>query len=153
MTVSTCYLVECIYSSNVDLNLDVTIGFRPVNYTVNENQRTVTIFIQVLDGQLARSVEVDFTTEDGTATSTAPADYISPALPVTLQFTSDDRDQDVAVTIINDDIVENTERFNGMLSTIDRAVILGPDRATVEIIEDPNDGKPSLLFVQYSELT
>ena len=126
-------------------NLDVTIGFQPVDYAVNENAGTVTISVQVLRGQLARSVEVDFNTEDGTATSTAPADYISPTLPITLQFTPDDGDREVSVTIINDDIVENAERFAGVLTTIDRAVILGPGRASVEITEDPNDGKPSLF--------
>ena len=127
----------------------MTIGFRPVDYTVNENQGMVTISVQVLDGLLARSVEVDFATEDGTATSTAPADYLNQGLPITLQFTPTDGDEEVTVTIFNDDIVENDEMFAGVLSTIDRAVILGPDRASVQITEDPNDCKPS-LFLDYT---
>ena len=130
-------------------NLDVSIGFQPVEYAVNENQAVVTIVVQLnlLGNQLTRSVEVNFTTEDGTAISTAPADYISPALPITLLFTPDGGDQEVNIILINDDIVENGESFAGVLSTIDRAVILDPGRARVEITEDPNDGKPSKMNV------
>ena len=125
------------------------IGFQPVDYPVNENGGTVTLTIQLLGGELARSVEVDFTTEDGTATSTAPADYISPAVPITLQFTPDDMVEDVRVTIMDDDIFEYAERFTGVLLTIDRAVILSTDRANVEITD--NDGEP-LLFLEHSKV-
>ena len=114
---------------------DVTIGFLPDDYSVNEADGTVTLTVRVLAGQLARPVEVDFTTQDGTATSTAPQDFVNPALPITLQFTPDDLEREVVVTIINDDITENTEFFNGLLSTIDRAVILNPDIANVDIID------------------
>ena len=124
----------------------MTIGFQPVDYAVNETMGRVMLIVQLLVGELARSVEVDFTTRDGTATSTAPADYNSPAVPITLQFTPDVSVKEVVVTIINDDIIENAERFAGVLSTIDRAVILNPGRASVEITEDPNDGEPLLFY-------
>ena len=118
---------------------DVTIGFLPVDYSVNEADGTVTLTVRVLAGQLARPVEVDFTTQDGTATSTAPEDFVNPALPITLQFTPDDLEREVVVTIIDDDITENIEFFNGLLSTIDRAVILNPDTANVDIIDNESE--------------
>ena len=118
---------------------DVTIGFLPVDYSVNEADGTVTLTVRVLAGQLARPVEVDFTTQDGTATSTAPEDFVNPALPITLQFTPDDLEREVVVTIIDDDITENIEFFNGLLSTIDRAVILNPDIANVDIIDNESE--------------
>ena len=119
---------------------DVTIGFEPAAYTVNEDDGTVTLFVRVLDGELARPVTVGFNTEDGTATSVAPVDYTAPALPIPLQFTDDQLVQQVVIPIANDDIVENTENFEGVLFTIDPAVILAPMRANVDIVD--NDSKP-----------
>ena len=118
---------------------DVTIGFLPDDYSVNEADGTVTLTVRVLAGQLARPVEVDFTTRDGTATSTAPEDFVNSAVLITLQFTPDDLEREVVVTIINDNIPENAEFFNGLLSTIDLAVILDPDTANVEIIDDDDN--------------
>ena len=123
---------------------DVTIGFRPVQYTVNENAGTVTLFVHVLDGELARAVEVDFITEDGTATSSSPIDYNAPGVPITLQFTPDDLVAEVTITIENDDIIENAETFAGVLSTLDGAVYLAPERASVEITDD--DGKHVVII-------
>ena len=125
-------------------NTAVTIGFDPTEYFVNETDGSVSLTVRVLAGQLARTVSVDFYTQDGTATSTPPADFISvtQALPITLQFSPTDLVQEATVTIINDDITENPEQFAGLLSSIDAAVILAPDSASVEIQD--NDGKPSV---------
>lgn len=116
----------------------MTIGFNPDGYFVDEDAGSVSLTVQVLAGQLARTVSVDFFTEDGTATSTAPADFVSvnPALPITLQFSPTDLDLEARVTIINDDITENPERFSGLLASIDPAVILAPINASVEIRDD-----------------
>ena len=117
---------------------DVTIGFLPDVYSVSETDGMVTLSVQVLAGQLARPVEVDFTTQDGTATSTAPQDY-NQAAPITLLFTPDDLVQQIVVTIISDEITENSEFFDGLLTIIDRAVILAPDIASVEVIDDDGE--------------
>ena len=112
----------------------MTIGFDPVVYLiVNETAGTVSLTVRVLDGQLVRPVSVDFTTQDGTATSTAPADFISinPTSPIV--FSPSDLVQQVLVTIIDDDIAENPELFAAVLSSIDPAIILDPDTASVEI--------------------
>ena len=113
----------------------MTIGFDPVTYFVNETDGSVTLIIRVLDGQLARSVEVDFTTRDGTATSTAPEDFIGVIAlsPIILQFSPSDLVQQASVVIIDDDKPEIQELFAGFLSSIDPAVILAPKEATVEI--------------------
>ena len=47
----------------------------------------------------------------------------------------------INVSIENDNILEDTERFFGSLTTTDGAVTLNPDQAQVNIFEDSNDGK------------
>ena len=46
----------------------VTIGFRPQNYTVNEEDGSVTFTILLISGTLERDVTVPFFTSSGTAT-------------------------------------------------------------------------------------
>ena len=142
-TVSDIYIIIAEYTFSCRRSphtADVTIGFRPVDYTVSEDAGTVTLIVQLIDGELARPVQVDLTTVDGTATSTAPADFVAPGLPIILEFTPDQSQQEVQITINDDVIVENTERFAAILSTVDQAVILDPERATVEIT-DATGGK------------
>ena len=71
--------------------------------------------------------------------SAAPSDYGE----ATAEFTydADNSRHCVIVSIENDDILEDTEDFFGSLTTTDMAVTLDPERARVEITEDPNDGK------------
>ena len=116
-------------------NLDVTIGFDPTEYFVDEAAGSVSLTIRVLAGQLARTVSVDFFTQDESATSTDPVDFtsVSQAVPITLQFSPTDLVREVTVTIIDDDLRENAERFAGLLSSADAAVILTPSLTTVEI--------------------
>ena len=122
------------------LNTAVTIGFDPDQYSVNEDDGSVSLTVQVLAGELARAVSVNFLTQDGTATSTAPTDFVSvaEASPIILHFSPTDLDLQATVTIINDTITENPEQFIGLLSSFDPAVILAPMNANVEILD--NDG-------------
>ena len=116
--------------------IDVTIGFDSTEYYfVDEAAGSVSLTIRVLAGQLARTLSVDFFTRDGSATSTDPVDFnsVTQAVPNTLQFSPTDLVQEVTVTIINDDLRENAERFTGLLSSTDAAVILYPNTTTVEI--------------------
>jgi hypothetical protein len=116
-------------------NLDVTIGFDSTEYFVDEAAGSVLLTIRVLAGQLARTLSVDFFTQDGSATSTAPVDFnsVTQAIPITLQFSPTDLVQEVTVTIIDDDLRENSERFAGLLSSTDTATILAPNTTSVEI--------------------
>ena len=123
----------------------MTIGFLPADYTVREDAGTVTLSIQVLDGTLGRAVQVDFSTIDGTATSSQPVDYFAPEVPIILQFTPDELVQQVTITIRNDEVTESSEMFFGNLVTMDTAVYLAPPRANVEITDD--DGECILYWI------
>lgn len=113
----------------------MTIGFNTTEYFADEAAGNVSLTIRILAGQLARTLSVDFFTKDGSATSTDPVDFnsVSQAVPNTLQFFPTDLFREVTVTIINDDLRENAERFTGFLSSTDAAVILDPSITTVEI--------------------
>ena len=111
----------------------MTIGFDTTEYFVDEAAGSVSLTIRVLAGQLAQtlSVTVDFFTQDGSATSIDPVDFNSVTRAV--QFFPTDLFQVVTVAIIDDDLRENAERFTGLLSSTDAAVILYPNTTTVEI--------------------
>jgi len=96
----------------------------------------------VLNGTLERSVFVAFSTSDGTATSSDPADF-DPLSNVVIEFNGAMLSQTVRVTIINDDILENAENFFGQLSTTDiNNVQLDQALAEVTILEEfGDDGK------------
>lgn len=94
--------------------------------------------MRIISGELARPVDVILSTEDGSATSTAPVDYINPG-DITLQFDSVAISLPATITIMNDDIFENQENFFANLISFDGAVIISPGRAEVLIDED-NDG-------------
>ena len=72
-------------------------------------------------------------------TPAAPSDYDAVTVQLTFDAVNDRRCVDV--TIVDDSIVENTENFFGNLMTLDPGVRLSPDRAEIQIFEDPNDGK------------
>ena len=60
---------------------------------------------------------------------------------VSLQFDASTTSQTVMVTIVNDDILENSETFSGNLMTSDSAVNFVFQMATVTILEEAGDGK------------
>ncbi len=101
---------------------------------MDETTGQVTLSVSVLEGTLERPAEVIFSTTDGTATSIAPIDFEAITGSV-LQFDQDTPTVTVTVTIIDDAILENVENFFGNLVTSDSAVDLGPDTATVNILE------------------
>ena len=51
----------------VIFHIEVTFGFEPVHYSVNEDAGTVTLFVVLLDGSLEREVNLQFSTVEGTA--------------------------------------------------------------------------------------
>ena len=121
------------------INIAVTIGFDPDQYSVNEDDGSVSLTVRVLAGELARAVSVNFFTVDGSATSTPPAaDFVSiaEASPIILQFSPGDLQGEATVTINDDTITEDPEQFIGLLSSTDPAVILAPMNARVEILDN-----------------
>ena len=63
-----------------------------------------------------------------------------------LLFNDDVTRQCVNVSIVNDDILENTENFFASVTTTVQNVFINPARAEVEIREDPTNGMNLLLF-------
>ena len=118
--------------------IGVTISFDPVMYSVNENDGTVQINASLIQGELQRPVEVLFSTLSGTATSEDPKDFQSFHRPL-LQFDELMIQNEVSITIINDNIFEDEEIFFASLITNDSFVDVG-DNATIIIVDD-GDGK------------
>ncbi len=108
------------------------VGFRPDLYTVVEAEGTVTLSVFIFSGTLERQAVVFFSTTDGSATSVAPADFVSRS-NVRLTFSPSVNSTTVTVDLINDGIVENREEFYGNLSATDSAITLSPDAAIVSI--------------------
>ena len=105
---------------------------------------SVTLTVRVLAGQLSRNVSIVLFIQDGSATSTAPVDFVAVS-PITLQFSPTDLDLEATVIIIDDDVTENSEQFIGRLSSTDPAVILDPDATTVEIQDNDCEQLPTFI--------
>ena len=90
---------------------------------------------------LARPVQVFFSTADGSATSTSPADFDSVS-NFAVEFDATTLSRLVTVNLVDDTILENAEVFFGNLNTTDDAVDLAPAAATGNIMErSGDDGK------------
>ncbi len=127
--------------SHFYFSLGIRIGFDPFTYTVNEQVGRVILTVRLLSGVLERSAVVLFSTSDGTATSTAPADFTGVTRQAVV-FDPSTSANNVSVTIINDQILENQEFFFGNLSTSDNAVSLSVPSADVFIDEvEGEDGE------------
>ena len=110
------------------------VGFDPIFYTVTETFSIVILTIRQTSGTLERPATVTFSTTDGSATSSAPADFLAvPGLLVVFDQVTNVRE--VNVTIINDAILEANENFFGNLMTADGAVSLSPASAEVVVQE------------------
>ena len=59
---------SCVYPATNTISLDVTIGFDPSTYSVNEASMTVQVCTRILDGSLQKDVMATLSTSDGTAT-------------------------------------------------------------------------------------
>ena len=118
--------------------IGVTISFDRVMYSVSENDGTVRISASLVQGELQRPVEVLFSTLSGTATSEDPKDLQS-LQNVVLVFDDNMLQNEVFVSIINDNIFEDDEIFFASLKASDAYVDFG-DNATITIVDD-DDGK------------
>ena len=67
------------------------------------------------------------------------SDYTSPGA-VTLTFSNTTTSQTVSVIIVDDEILEDNEKFFANLATTDDRIDINPVNANATIIED-NDGK------------
>ena len=109
---------------------------------MNEPDGTLTISASILDGTLMRPAEVMFSTTDGTATSSAPHDFLElDAIAMVLLFDENTLNHSINITIISDATLEDLEYFFGNLITSDDAVDLLSNTTRINILEILNDGE------------
>jgi len=96
--------------------------------------------VVIISGTLDRTAVVNFFTTDGSATSTAPVDFIA-VMGTNIVFDADTSSSTELIAINDDNILENLESFFGNLNTNDSAVIIAPDSTRVDILEDTVDSK------------
>ena len=77
-------------------------------------------------------------THTHTGPAFAPDDYTS-IVDAVLQFDGLTSSRDVTVTIVNDNLLELIESFQGILTTSDQAVDLLPSEALIEIEDEDRE--------------
>ena len=104
-----------VISTTVNYETDLTVGAYPcTGYESGDNTNNaarITIFLNKIPG--SGEVEVQYETQDGTAT--AGADYT--AASGTVRFGQSDRRKIVQVAILDDDVEDSGETFNIVLSS------------------------------------
>ncbi|MCA9014509.1 MAG: hypothetical protein KDA77_04175, partial [Planctomycetaceae bacterium] len=124
--------------ATVTINDDDQASILIDDVTVNENAGTVAITV-LLNSPVDTAISVDYTTADGTASSSN--DYISTS--GTLTFNPGEQSKTITVPIGNSDLVELDESFLINLTNLisnGANVILGDDQATVTIDDDDQAG-------------
>ncbi|TAF55636.1 MAG: hypothetical protein EAZ61_04080 [Oscillatoriales cyanobacterium] len=112
-------------------DLDTEVVLSQIQYEVNEAAGTVTIDL-LRRGNLDRETRVLLSTTDGTAI--AGEDFRHDAIVAT--FAAGESRQFLEIPITNDAIVEDSEQFNLILSTIEGTTIGVPQIARVRIQDD-----------------
>ncbi len=103
-----------------------------------ETARSVTLNVSVISGRLERPVQISYFTVDGSATSTGAIDFTSVS-PTPLTFDMNRLFNTFTISINNDAILEYPEIFFARLRSLDGSVDVGPDNATVTILEEDGD--------------
>ncbi len=112
-------------------NLKGVLSFIVTNYTVSEGTKFASVLVIRTNGS-SGSVQVNYATSDGTATT--PADYIATA--GTLTFGPGVTNQSFQVQIVNDSIAEDDETINLTLLNPSGGATLGVANATLTIIDN-----------------
>ncbi|NKI33327.1 Calx-beta domain-containing protein [Croceivirga thetidis] len=124
------------------------ISFQNDAITVNEADGTATVNV-LLTGNVQGGFTVDFDTAD--ASAEAPSDYI--AQSGTLTFAGNDGEiQPITITIIDDDVIEATERLLIDLTNLSTGLIaINDSQASIDIID--NDNIPGVTGISYQNDT
>ena len=112
-------------------------GFEQSMYAADEDDGSLQVSIILLQKELAVSINLQVNASDLTAVSSA--DYIFPSTAVVFAPGSVVGDsQAISISVLSDDLVENTETFSLNLYSMSllAAIDSGRDQATVEIIDD-----------------
>ncbi|RWS25854.1 sodium/calcium exchanger 1-like protein [Leptotrombidium deliense] len=140
----------------------VKISFNPAHYTVLENVGQFAVTVS-REGDLTKSVAVDFKTEDGTANAGSDFEPIDD----TLIFRPGEAHKQVYITVIDDDVFEEDEHFYCRLSnpryihsdsqmnggpgapSLPELQLSTPAIATVMILDDDHGGVFAFAEQQY----
>ena len=144
---------RCFYHCCFLYFTELTIGFDPSTYYVNETDMIVQVCASILNGSLQKDAVVTLSTSDGTATGLllalprsfypfsndispllAPGDYTA-VVDAELVFSETIDTCCIDISITADQITEDTESFTADLSTDDSSVILSPQMASVDILD------------------
>ena len=150
----------------------VSIGWTSTIYTSNEPDTAVSVCAEITDGVIARPVTAFYSTVDGTALGEQGTLLIILTIISWLisSYTFSCKGQEDFTTVLNmvvnfqpsstsvpqcrqiqiedDSILENTENFQVILDTSDRAVEIDSSTATVNILD--NDRKPKTVHTMSS---
>merc|ERR1712102_28190 len=112
------------------------IFFDPPHYTVMESVGTFEVTIVREGGDMNETIQVDYKTEDGTASS--EGDYIEAI--GTLTFGPGEKEKHVTLEVLDDDVFEEDEHFYIRISNLRRK----DGRSFKEIEVESEDGKKSI---------
>merc|ERR1719278_836393 len=110
--------------------------FDPPHYTVMESVGTFEVTIVREGGNMNQAIQVDYKTEDGTASS--EGDYIEAV--GTLTFGPNETKKTVTLEVLDDDVFEDDEHFYIRISNLRRK----DGKPFVEIEVEGEDGKKSM---------
>ncbi|KAL5468815.1 hypothetical protein EMCRGX_G029936 [Ephydatia muelleri] len=115
-----------------DIN-GVTIGFDQIGYSFLENQRYARVSVRVLQGQLKKSVAVQFRTIRGSAVG--PYDYTE--TEKILVFNKSTHSINVDVPLVDDGLAEDNESFLAQLLAVSPSgrVTIAPATTLITIID------------------
>jgi uncharacterized repeat protein (TIGR01451 family) len=116
----------------------VSMQFSATGYVVNENAGAVTVSV-TRSGDTSIAVSINYATSNGTAKQ--PSDYT--ATSGTLQFGPGEMVKTFIVPVIDDAMVEGTERINVILSSPSGGAVEGSPFSTTIFVLD--DDKPSIM--------
>jgi hypothetical protein len=119
------------------------VAFSAANYTGSEASGSAVLTV-TLSQTAATTATVDYATSDGTAT--AGSDY--EAISGTLTFAPGEISKVITVTLLSDNVVEESESFTVDLSAPSNATLGTPSSATVTIDADEADFKLYLPIVR-----
>lgn len=108
------------------------LQFAPAQYNVNENVGFVTVTVSRVNGT-AGTVSVDYANANG-GTATAGSDYS--ATSGTLVFQNGETSKTFSVTILDDQISEQTESINLVLSNPTGGAALGTSSAVINVVDN-----------------
>merc|ERR1712213_31935 len=112
------------------------VFFDPPHYTVMESVGTFEVTIVREGGDMNETIQVDYKTEDGTASS--EGDYIEAI--GTLTFGPGEKEKRVTLEVLDDDVFEEDEHFYIRISNLRRK----DGRNFKEIEVESDDGKKSM---------